>query len=79
MTDNVVNFPSDFGDAAIIDVLHRAGIKEFVLVGYDREGMERIVSDLEDCGDILWHLRRTEHKIMRAVDNVVCTADDSAS
>jgi hypothetical protein len=72
---NVVEFPLEFADEAIIAALHRAGIKEFVLIGYDRDGLERIVSDLEQCGDILWHLRRTEHKMMRAADGVVCLDD----
>jgi hypothetical protein len=74
----VIDFPSDLDSEIIIRQLHRAGIKDFVLIGYDRDGMECIVTDLEDGGDILWHLRRTEHKLMSSADGIVVSPENSA-
>lgn len=67
----VVPFPAPIDRDGITRSLHQAGIREFVLIGYDREGLECVITDLSDGGDILWHLRRTEHKMMGAADGMV--------
>lgn len=67
----VIDFPARLDSEAIIRALHRAGIKDFILVGYDKDDLECIVTDLDDGGDILCHLRRTEHKLMRSADGVM--------
>lgn len=75
MSADVLEFPDN--KEAIIRLLKRVGITEFVLVGCDKDGFEVIVTDLENGSDILWHLRRTEHKLMRAADGMVCIDDSS--
>jgi hypothetical protein len=74
---NVVDMPADQTRDALVRLLHRAGITEFVLVGYDKDSLECVISDLDNGSDILWHLRRTEHKLMRAADGMVCIDDSS--
>jgi hypothetical protein len=72
----VIDFPSDLDSEIIKRFLHRAGIQDFILIGYDRDGVECVVSDLESGADILWHLRRTEHKLMGAADGLLVRDED---
>lgn len=72
----VIDFPSDLDTEIIKRVLRRAGIRDFILIGYDRDGIECVVSDLDSGADILWHLKRTEHKLMEAADGIVVRDTD---
>lgn len=76
--DNVVDLPCEIDHDAIVRMLHRAGIKDFVLIGCDRDGYDCTFTDLENGGDILWHLRRTEHKLMSSADGIVVSPENSA-
>lgn len=46
------------------------GMRGVVILGYDQEGREVFASSYADGADVLWHLRRAEHNLMRQVDEL---------
>jgi hypothetical protein len=80
MTAKVIPFPSDVDIREALRCLERAGIVDFLICGYDKDGMEFFASPPGVGGaDALWMLERARYKLMRiAEDVVVCTDDDSA-
>lgn len=40
-----------------------------VIIGYDKEGGEYFASSVADGGDVVWHLERVKHKLMKVADD----------
>lgn len=71
---NIIEFPTDQDSEIVVRALRRLGITDFLLIV---DGREHVITDFVDGRDILWHLRRTEHKLMRAADGMVCIDDST--
>jgi len=80
MTADVIPFPSDVELREAMRCLERAGVTEFVLVGYDKDGMEFFAIPPDVSGpDALWMLERARYKLMKVTqDGMVCDSDDTA-
>lgn len=53
-------------------VLRRAlesGMTECVVIGYTKDGGEYFASSVGDGGDVLWHLERAKHKLLKMADD----------
>lgn len=54
-----------------------AGLQGVVVLGYDRDGKEYIASSYADGGNMLWLLRRAEHRLMKTVDQMAGEAEET--
>lgn len=45
-------------------------LKGVVVIGFTEDGQEYFASSYADGGDVIWHLRRAEHRLMQAVDDM---------
>lgn len=58
----------DIDPDRVIAKAAKAGLKGVVIMGYDQEGDWYFASSYADGGDVLWHLARAQHKLMKIAD-----------
>lgn len=72
VTDNVIPWRgitrNDSDPQRVLDAAIEAGLAGVVVMGYTAEGAEYFASSYADGGDVLWHLERSKHKLLRIVD-----------
>lgn len=70
--NNVIKFPGvtklDINPETVLHEALDASLKAVIIVGFDFEGNEYFVSSQADGGEVLWHLERAKHRLMRLVD-----------
>lgn len=54
----------------ILDAARERGLQGVVLCGYTEDGTEYFASSYADGGDVLWLLRRCEHRLMGVTDGL---------
>lgn len=73
LDDNVVFFPGattqDYEPDQILALCMKLNLKHIIIVGVDDEDREVFKSSTADANEILWLLRRTEHKLMNLMDS----------
>lgn len=45
-------------------------MKEVVIIGYDRDGFEYFASSVSDGGNVLWHIERAKHNLLKITDQM---------
>lgn len=69
---NVVVLPVatrlDLPPERILNAALARGLSEVVIVGFDNDGEEYFASSKSDGGDVLWHLQRAAHKLLKIAD-----------
>ena len=74
MTAQVIPFPSDADIREALRCLERAGITDFIICGYEKDGGEFFASPENVSGaDALWMLERARYKLMRIADDIGAT------
>jgi hypothetical protein len=72
MSANVVRFNGitklELPVQTILDKAAEAGLTEIVVIGIDADGDEYFASSQAGGPDVLWHLERARHKLMKVVD-----------
>lgn len=53
---------------AILEQASEADLAGCVIIGYRQDGTEYFASSYADGGEVLWLLRRAEHKLMGIVE-----------
>lgn len=75
MTADVVPFTGitrlDIPPEKILQKAIEAGLLEVVIIGYDADGDEYFASSQGSNADVLWHLERAKHSLMRMTDDLV--------
>lgn len=46
-------------------------LKEAIVLGFDTDGGEYFASSVADAGDVLYHLERARHRLMRQIDEMM--------
>ena len=52
----------------ILDSAGKAKLTGVIVIGFDDEGAEYFASSAADGAEVLWHLQRSIHKLMKMVD-----------
>lgn len=72
---NVIDLPVisrlDYPAEKILSDALDAGLMGVVVVGYTQDGQEYVATSYADGGDVLWLLRRAEHRLMLTVDEII--------
>lgn len=72
--DNVVILPVITRLNLPVDRILKAALaenlSEVVVCGFDAEGKEYFASSQASGADVLWHLERTKHNLMRVTDEM---------
>ena len=75
MSDNVIKFRRNAGSyegdpVLVLEDAQNAGLSEIIVLGYDSDGKEYMISSIGDGGDILWLLERCKHRVLRGVEDI---------
>jgi hypothetical protein len=71
VTAQVIPFHSDADIREALRCLERAGITDFVICGYEKDGGEFFASPESVSGaDAVWMLERARYKLMRIADDI---------
>lgn len=55
-------------DLVLRDALGK--LDQVVIIGFNKDGSEFFASSQADGGEVLWHLERAKHRLMRIVDEI---------
>jgi hypothetical protein len=70
---DVISFPGvtklDLDPERVLRKAMEAGVTEVVIVGFDKGGNDYFASSVADAGNVIYHLRRAEHRLMRLIDD----------
>jgi len=61
----------DLPPERILRKAQEAGLTEVVVIGLTDDGREYFCSSVADGGNVLWHLERARHRLMRQVDDMM--------
>lgn len=68
----IIRFPGvsrlDLNPNVILEEALKKGLQSAVVIGFDGEGEDFFSSSVADAGDVLYFLRRAEHRLMRMID-----------
>lgn len=70
---NVTRFPGITRLDLSPDVLLKEAMGELdscIILGYKKDGSEFFASSVADGGDVVWHLERAKHKLMKVADDM---------
>jgi len=72
MSDNIVTFTGITKLDTPPDRLLEAAmgqLTEVVIIGFDKDGKEYFASTKSDAGEVIYHLERTKHRLMKIIDD----------
>jgi hypothetical protein len=74
MEPNVIIWPGittlDRNPEQVLQAALDKGLDQVVIIGFDKEGGEFFASSQADGGDVLWHLQRAIHNLMKITDDL---------
>jgi hypothetical protein len=53
----------------ILNAALDAGLSDVVIMGFNNDGNEYFASSDPDAGNVLYHLERSKHKLMKIIDD----------
>lgn len=69
---NVVTLPVitrlDLDPGRVLQAAIEDNLTEVVIVGFDQDGKEYFASSKSDAADVIFHLERAKHRLMRVID-----------